>query len=385
MKKIIIIFSLIICILEVKGEIQWDCPAIIHNNQAFKDLLNKCDKDCKAAALQVKDSIGLDKENCVFMYYEMLASDSIDVNNMTNTLFFWLSSKIDDKNKDKIEIKDMDGVRILSTSEIKLKAGGHSNFLEAWNHTINPVVVIGITPKDIKIYGGTRNYTTKHDKGSNSYNESHCFTDTFPFGTKGNDKAGAAAYFYSVIQLHDLSANLLSYLQTNYTYDWVVEGWRKYVSDRSPMVSEYGAPDLTIALENMDFNNEINIFDEKELVVMNGKKFPFNVFKSCEVRDSVNYIPGQVHTTSSSMGAGMMLFGFGLGGASTSSITTKSKDKYIHTYFLDIKTNQIANPYIRIITADEATANHIKSVFDLILERNQSSAQKSSSSKSRRG
>jgi len=95
-----------------------------------------------------------------------------------------------------------------------------------------------------------------------------------------------------------------------------------------------------------------------------GKTIDFQDIMSCEVVDDPQYIPGR----STTLGAGLCIFGFGLGGAET----VRTPDKTIHNYVVNVKIDNMGTPLIRIGTGqNEYKATEIASTFEYILRHQQ--------------
>ena len=95
-----------------------------------------------------------------------------------------------------------------------------------------------------------------------------------------------------------------------------------------------------------------------------GQTIDFKDIISCQLVDDPTFIPGR----STTLGTGISIFGIGIGGAET--YTTPNKT--IHNYMVDIKIDDLKNPFIRIVTGqNENKATEITTAFEYIIRHHQ--------------
>ena len=95
----------------------------------------------------------------------------------------------------------------------------------------------------------------------------------------------------------------------------------------------------------------------------------WGIIVSCKIDDDPSFIPGRTTT----YGTGISFFGFGFGAKETSSTASRT----IHNYVVNIKVDNLAAPYIRIVTGEnEQKAREIASSFEYILRHQQTTPKK---------
>ena len=135
----------------------------------------------------------------------------------------------------------------------------------------------------------------------------------------------------------------------------------RYKYSRDSLCAKYGDPETVITGigRKYDIDKEMYFFEKAEKIVFLGDTFDFNDIISCQIKDDPTIIPG----STSMIGAGICIFGFGIGGGES----YKSPDKTIHNYVVNIKIDNLKTPYIRIaLGRNEYMANQISSTFDYI-------------------
>lgn len=189
------------------------------------------------------------------------------------------------------------------------------------------------------------------------------FTDVYPFVQKSSYKNSfAKAYVGTYQAFWNSISELRNYLNTNFTKDTKLLTQLQYQHSKDSLISKYGQPDKVITgLSNtLDFNREMYIFENAGKIVFMGKTISFKDIMSCEIVDDPKFIPGR----SSTGGIGIGLFGIAFGGAET----TRTPDKTIHNYVVDVKIDNLSTPFIRIATGQsDDKATEIASVFEYIL------------------
>lgn len=193
-------------------------------------------------------------------------------------------------------------------------------------------------------------------------------SEVYPFSSKGGYKITYAKAYVSTYQYFwSFIADLCNELNTNFTKDPKMLIKLHYEYSKDSLILKYGQPAKVITgLSNtLDINNEMYIFEQVGKVVFMGKTIDFEDIMSCEIVDDPQFVPGRTTTG----GGGIAFFGIILGGAET----TRTADKTIHNYVVDIKIDNLSTPFIRIATGQsEYKATEIASVFEYILRHQQS-------------
>lgn len=350
---------------------RWTCPEI----EKYQTLLNSLrNEDYKIYADNVKGKIGL-------MTYKDSPSDKFQVTqailNIDNPLFetenllshisSWIKSKYKDWGKN-VKINKEDGSLVSSAS---INIANHSRFMHLNKVYISPSLIIQQVEKD-KLLITFMNLIYKNSEYIGSDNKPTTYTakvsDVYPFSSKGGYKITYAKAYVSTYQYFwGFIADLCSELNANFTKDPIMLTKLHYEYSKDSLISKYGQPNKVITgLSNtLDINNEMYIFEQSGKVVFMGKTIDFKDIMSCEIVDDPTFIPGRSTTT----GAGLFFFGIGLGGAET----TRTADKTIHNYVVDIKIDNLSTPFIRISTGQsEYKATEIASVIEYILRHQQS-------------
>ena len=157
----------------------------------------------------------------------------------------------------------------------------------------------------------------------------------------------------------------------------------KYSNDKKTFISENGIPDKTIILKEQDLTSEINVYEDKKIVFILGKKYHFNDIMSCTFTDNPRTIKGKISSvTSSDTGStiGRSIVGgviAGPAGAIIGGTTLEKHTEYkqgdditIHDYTVIININSIKEPIIRINTGDNGRlTNEIVGLMKVIIAR----------------
>lgn len=345
---------------------KWACPEIEKYQTLLSSLQNE---DYKIYADNVKEKIEL-------VTFKESPSDKFQVTqailNIENPLFetdnllshisTWIKSKYKDWGKN-IKIVKEEGSLVSSAS---INIANHSRFMHLNKVYITPSLIIQQTEND-KLLITFMNLLYKNSEYIGSDNKPTTYaakvSEVYPFSSKGGYKityakayVGTYQYFWSFI------ADLCNELNANFTKDPKMLIKLHYEYSKDSLRAKYGEPTKVIADQTStpDINKELHFYETAQKFVFMGKTIDFQDIMSCEVVDDPQYIPGR----STTLGAGLCIFGFGLGGAET----VRTPDKTIHNYVVNVKIDNMGTPLIRIGTGqNEYKATEIASTFEYIL------------------
>ena len=345
---------------------KWKCPEIEKYQTLLSSLQNE---DYKIYADNVKEKIEL-------VTFKESPSDKFQVTqailNIENPLFetdnllshisTWIKSKYKDWGKN-IKIVKEEGSLVSSAS---INIANHSRFMHLNKVYITPSLIIQQAEND-KLLITFMNLIYKNSEYIGSDNKPSTYTakvsDVYPFSSKGGYKityakayVGTYRYFWTFI------ADLYNELNENFTKDPKMLTKLHYEYSKDSLRAKYGEPTKVIAdqTSSPDINKELHFYETAQKFVFMGKTIDFEDIMSCEVVDDPQYIPGR----STTLGAGLCIFGFGLGGAET----VRTPDKTIHNYVVNVKIDNMGTPLIRIGTGqNEYKATEIASTFEYIL------------------
>ena len=281
-------------------------------------------------------------------------------------------------------IMDIDNNEIMSVNEVQV--GQYSSFVSNFKAYISPNLVIKLIEEDkLLISFVTKEYKVVERSSDNRSTHTYIseISKVYPFVPKSSRKnTYAAAYVGAYQYVWMFISNLRDELNENFSRDKEYLATLRYEHSRDSLCAKYGEPTKIINnLSNtLDINNEIYFFEDAQKVVFMGKTINFKDIMSCTIDDDPQFIPGR----STTYGAGISFFGIGLGGKET----TRTADKVIHNYVVDIKIDNLKVPFIRIaIGQDEHKATDIASTIEYVIRHKQSnktySTQKSRKSSQR--
>ncbi len=188
-------------------------------------------------------------------------------------------------------------------------------------------------------------------------------SEVFPIAKKSLYKNSyAIAYLASYDFSWTFISTLRDVLNARYTRDEILLDQLHYQYSNDSIRSLYGEPTKVIADDatKHDFNKEIHVYEDAKKIIFMGKTVDFKDIIGYELTDDPKIIPG----TSTSLGAGISIFGIGIGGENT----YRSPDKTIHNYVVNIKIDSLKNPLILIATGqNEFKAKEIVSVIEYIM------------------
>ena len=350
---------------------RWTCPEIEKYQSLLKSLQNE---DYKIYADNVKEKIELvafkESPSDKFMVTQaILNTDNplFESENLLKHISLWIKSNYKDWGKN-IKFNKEDNSLVSSAS---INIANHSRFMHLNKVYITPSLIIQQVEKD-KILITFMNLIYKNSEYIGNNNKPTTYTskvsEVYPFTSKGGYKITYAKAYVSTYQYFwCFIADLCNELNTNFTKDPKMLTKLHYEYSKDSLISKYGQPAKVITgLSNtLDVNNEMYIFEQIGKVVFMGKTIDFKDIMGCEIVDDPQFIPGRTTTG----GGGISFFGIILGGTET----TRTADKTIHNYVVDIKIDNLSTPFIRIATGQsEYKANEIASVFEYILRHQQS-------------
>lgn len=350
---------------------RWVCPEI----EKYQGLITSLENDdAKVYANNVKEKIELyaDPSSPSDKYILTQAVFKIEnpmfsTENLLGHISTWLKKRSKDWGK-KLNV-DLANKRITSTASIHVASNG--SFLNVNKVYVSPNLVIGLIDENkLMVSFDVDQYKNDEYGGSdNRYQRTYNvkIAEVFPFVQKSSYKnTYAKAYVGTYLQFWNFIYDLCQDLNKNFTRDTEMISQLHYAYAKDSLLTRYGEPTKVITgLSNtQDINNEMYIFEQAGKIVFMGKTIDFKDIMSCEIVDDPQFIPGRTTTG----GGGISFFGIVLGGAET----TRTADKTIHNYVVDIKIDNLSTPFIRIATGkSEYKATEIASVFEYILRHQQ--------------
>ena len=349
---------------------KWACPEIEKYQTLLSSLQNE---DYKIYADNVKEKIELvtfkESPSDKFQVTQAILNIEnplFETDNLLNHISTWIKSKYKDWGKN-IKIVKEEGSLVSSAS---INIANHSRFMHLNKVYITPSLIIQQAEND-KLLITFMNLIYKNSEYIGSDNKPSTYTakvsEVYPFSSKGGYKityakayVGTYRYFWTFI------ADLYNELNENFTKDPKMLTKLHYEYSKDSLRAKYGEPTKVIAdqTSSPDINKELHFYETAQKFVFMGKTIDFEDIMSCEVVDDPQYIPGR----STTLGAGLCIFGFGLGGAET----VRTPDKTIHNYVVNVKIDNMGTPLIRIGTGqNEYKATEIASTFEYILRHQQ--------------
>ena len=349
---------------------KWKCPEIEKYQTLLSSLQNE---DYKIYADNVKEKIELvtfkESPSDKFQVTQAILNIEnplFETDNLLNHISTWIKSKYKDWGKN-IKIVKEEGSLVSSAS---INIANHSRFMHLNKVYITPSLIIQQAEND-KLLITFMNLIYKNSEYIGSDNKPSTYTakvsEVYPFSSKGGYKityakayVGTYRYFWTFI------ADLYNELNENFTKDPKMLTKLHYEYSKDSLRARYGEPTKVIAdqTSSPDINKELHFYETAQKFVFMGKTIDFEDIMSCEVVDDPQYIPGR----STTLGAGLCIFGFGLGGAET----VRTPDKTIHNYVVNVKIDNMGTPLIRIGTGqNEYKATEIASTFEYILRHQQ--------------
>ena len=349
---------------------RWTCPDI----EKYQGLLYSLrDGDEKVYANNVMEQIKLYADPSSPSNKYMITQTVFNIENplyKTENLFAHISDWMKRQGGwGKKMIMDIDNKEIMSVNEVQV--GQYSSFVSNFKAYISPNLVIKLIEEDkLLISFVTKEYKVVERSSDNRSTHTYIseISKVYPFVPKSSRKnTYAAAYVGAYQYVWMFISNLRDELNEKFSKDKEYLATLRYEHSRDSLCAKYGEPTKIINnLSNtLDINNEIYFFEDAQKVVFMGKTINFKDIMSCTIDDDPQFIPGR----STTYGAGISFFGIGLGGKET----TRTADKVIHNYVVDIKIDNLKVPFIRIaIGQDEHKATDIASTFEYVIRHKQS-------------
>lgn len=342
---------------------EWICPGI----EKYQGILSsKKNEDVKLWADAIKEDFQpyTDPSNGKHLLTQTVftvENPLYDTNNLIDYISSWLKKegwgsnlKVDKENK-------------TFSSFIKEKhIASHADFLHVYKVYISPYIEIHLLDDNqLSIAFLASDYTNKEYGSDNrlitTYNKK--IGEVYPFVPKSTHKnTYAKAYVSTYIDFWNTISKLRSDLNLNFSKDTKFLQQKHYEYSVDSLASKYGEVTKVIFDETQpnDVTKQIRIYEDAKKAVVLGQTIDFKDLMSCEITDDPKYAPGRSY----SVGGGISIFGFGLGG----SQTINEPGKVIHNYLVNIKLDNLKTPLILILTGrNEAKAQEILACFEYIL------------------
>lgn len=342
---------------------EWNCPTI----EKYQGILSsKKNEDVKLWADAIKEDFQpyTDSSNGKHLLTQTVITVEnplYDTNNLIDYISSWLKKegwgsnlKVDKENK-------------TFSSFIKEKhIASHATFMDVYKVYISPSIEIRILDYNQLCITFVASYYTNKQFGSNgglitTFNKK--IDEVYPFVPKSTHKnTYAKAYVSTYIDFWNIISKLRSDLNQNFSKDTKFLQQKHYEYSVDSLASKYGEVTKVILDETQpnDVTKQIRIYEDARKAVVLGKTIDFKDLMSCEITDDPKYAPGRSY----SVGGGISIFGFGLGG----SQTINEPGKVIHNYVVNIKLDNLKTPLILLLTGrNEAKAQEILACFEYIL------------------
>lgn len=344
---------------------RWVCPEI----EKYQTLLVSLESDDpKNYANRVREQIEpyttTDAPNHPYLLTTAVFSIEdplFDINNLKDWLVGWLKKKGWSKD---IKFPKDDG------SVIQTSASFHvSSFSTFGTHNdvhIYPILTIQVVEGNklaVTFATDSYKYIEKYSDGRTAFTRIWNVGEMFPLNQKSSYKNSMGkAYVGTYLNFWNTIAELGIDLNKGFTRDVKLLSQLQYKHSKDSLLAKYGEPTKVVTglSKTQDIHNEMYIFEQAGKVVFMGKTIDFKDIMSCEIIDDPQFIPGK----SSTGGIGFAIFGIGIGGAET----TRTADKTIHNYVVDVKIDNLSTPFIRIATGQsDGKATEIASIFEYII------------------
>lgn len=351
------------------SNIKWICPEI-NQYQSLLDSLH--DEDYKEYAQKVKEKFELypapsdPTEKFVVTQAQFIIEHPIF---LQANLFNYISTWIKTNKKEWVKGLKYDEKESVLTSSATITIASHSRFMHLNKVDITPSLIIQMPEVNkLLVTFLNLNYANKEYIGDNkkpvTLNEK--VADVYPFKSSSYKTTYAKAYVNTYIYFWDFISELHKELNSNFTKDTKLLSQLHYEYSRDSLTTLYGEPTKVIEDKStqQDINKEIRFYEKSRKVIVMGQTIDFKDIISCQLVDDPTFIPGR----STTLGTGISIFGIGIGGAET--YTTPNKT--IHNYMVDIKIDDLKNPFIRIVTGqNENKATEITTAFEYIIRHHQ--------------
>ncbi len=361
---------------------KWVCPEI----EKYQGILYSAQNDdYKIYANNIKDQFELYSDPKMPDSKFLMTQAILTIENplfITGNLLNHISAWINNNKKDWKKALEVDVTNKIISSSASINVAKNASFLNVNKVNITPSLVIKLVEDDkLLVSFLVERYKNDEYGGSNNQLErtfSAKISEVFPFVPKSTYKnTYAQAYVKTYQYFWNFISDLRKELNTSFTKDPVLLAQLHYDFQKDSLLAKYGEPTKVIfgSTTPSDVNKEIRFYEEAQKMIVMGTTIDFKDIMSCEIVDDPKFIPGRSTTS----GLGFSFFGIGIGGAET----TRTADKTIHNYVVNIKIDSMKNPLIRIATGQsEDKAEEIASTVEYIL-RHQQDSKNAGSPKSR--
>ena len=363
------------------ASMEWTCPDV---ERYLGILSSKRNDDYKIYADAIKEDFPPfshpstpDDKHLVTQTIFTIKNPLYDTNNLIDHLSKWLKDNGWGENM----VVDRDSKKITSMKSVN--SANHSTYLDVFKVTVSPNLLLYLMEEDKLLVSFVVSSYRNDQYSSNNqriktFNEK--IAEVYPFKSKSTHKnTYAKAYVSTYRYFWDFISLLRNDLNKNFSEDTKLLTAMRYQHSVDSLASKYGEVAKVISdnPSSNDVNKEIRFYEDAQKVVVLGKTINFKDIVSCEITDDPKYIPGR----STTVGGGLSIFGFGLGGSET--YTTPGKT--IHNYVVNIKIDNLETPIVCIVTGqNESKAKEISASFDYILRRQNNSPKQTTNKKIRK-
>lgn len=356
------------------SQMRWTCPEI---EQVLEQLGSMKNDDFKVYANKVKNEFKLYESNqsgskfVVAQAIFQIEQPRFLEGNLIDHIASWLKRQNGWAKK-----IDIDKVNRQISAYGSVNIATHAAFFEYYKVFIEPSLVIQLKEDNqLLISFLVSNYRNEAYTSSNESplsSVSSKIADVYPYVQKSSYKTTYAKALVGTYQyLWGFMLDLRNELNGNFSRDKRLLERFQYEYSKDSLLTKYGEPTNIICDKSVvqDIHRELRFYENAQKVVFMGKTIGFKDIVSCKIDDDPSFIPGRTTT----YGTGISFFGFGFGAKETSSTASRT----IHNYVVNIKVDNLAAPYIRIVTGkNEQKAREIASSFEYILRHQQTTPKK---------
>ena len=368
---------------------QWVCPEIEKYTNLLKSLQND---DEKVYAKNVMWRIDLvenphvpNDKYIVTRALLKIENPMFNPENLINYIDKWIKSE----KKWKITNKDMAKKMITYSPSINV-ASWIPNPFNSYKATINPILSIYLVENNgLMVEFVVNRYTITENT---ALNRTYKVTEMFPFVEDSKYKNTCALAFVNTYKTfwdfisklhHELNSHFcIDRAMINQLQDQEIKmaNQLRYKRSDDSLRAIYGELTKMLADESPtpDVNKELRFYEAAKKLVFMGRTIDFKDIYRCEIIDDPEFIPGRTTTT----GGVIYFWGIGVGNKQT----TKTPDKVIHNYVVDVEIDNLRTPFIRISTGhNQVIAKDIAGSFNYILRHKKDSNNTNSPKNSTKG
>ena len=349
---------------------KWVCPEV----EKYQSLLNTLrDDDYKVYAKNVMGHINLaskpgsqDEKYLITQAAITIKDPLYTPENVLNHVAAWVKKYKGWGKSVSVNTKDNN-----VTASASINVATHTSFMNINKVYVTPTMIAHLVAKDTLLVtflvNQYKNDECYKSDGRVSMTYTPKISDVYPFNEKSPYKITyAKAYVGTYIYFWKFIYDLRDELNNHFVCDEKLLNQLHYAYQKDSLLAKYGEPtkviDGTTVTPNV--NKEIHFYEKAQKMLVMGTTIDFKDIMSCEIVDDPKFIPGRSTTS----GLGFSFFGIGIGGAET----TRTADKTIHNYVVNIKIDNMKNPLVRIATGqDENKAEEIASTVEYILRHQQ--------------